>query len=58
MTKTFTCHDVGVDCDWKTRAENEEGVMEAIQAHAAEVHPDIELTPELVDAVKAAIKDE
>ena len=32
--------------------------MAAIQAHAAEAHSDIELTPELVDAVKAGINDE
>jgi hypothetical protein len=31
--------------------------MAAIQAHATEVHPDVELTPELVNMVRAAIKD-
>ncbi len=57
MGKTYTCRDVGVDCDWATSAENEDGVMANIQAHAAEVHPDVELTEELVLAVRAAIKD-
>ncbi|MBT3534616.1 MAG: DUF1059 domain-containing protein [Rhodospirillaceae bacterium] len=56
MAKTYTCRDVGVDCDWKTSAEDEDGIMAAIQVHAAEVHADIELTPELVDMVRAAIK--
>jgi predicted small metal-binding protein len=42
MSKTYTCRDVGVDCDWNT----------------SEVHPTIELTPELVEAVRGAIKDE
>ena len=57
MSRTYTCRDVGVDSDWKTSADTDEGVMAAIQAHAAEVHPDVELTPELVDMVRAAIKD-
>jgi len=48
---------VGVDCDWATSAETEDGVMANIQAHAAEVHPNIELTDELVAAVRGAIKD-
>jgi hypothetical protein len=31
--------------------------MAKIQEHAAKVHPTIELTPELVEAVRGAIKD-
>ncbi len=57
MAKTYTCRDVGVDCDWKTSGETEDEVMATIQAHAAQVHPEIELTPELVETVKRAIKD-
>ncbi len=57
MTKTYTCRDVGVDCDWATSGETEDEVMANIGAHAAEVHPEIELTPELLTAVKAVIKD-
>ncbi len=58
MAKTYTCRDVGVDCDWKTSGATEDEVMTTIQAHAAQVHPTIELTPELVATVKRAIKDE
>ncbi len=57
MTKSYTCRDVGVECDWKTNAETEGEIMAAIQKHAAEVHPTVELTPELVGAVRAAIKE-
>ncbi len=28
MVKTFTCRDVGVDCDWSASSETEEGLME------------------------------
>ncbi len=58
MPKTYTCRDVGVDCDWKTSAETEDEIMGAIKGHAAEIHPGIELTPELVEKVRGAIKDE
>ncbi len=58
MTKTYTCRDVGVDCDWKTTGETEDEVMANIQEHAAHTHPDVELTPDLVDAVRGAIKTE
>ena len=57
MTKSFTCRDVGVDCDWETSAETKDEVMAAIRTHAGEVHPTIELTPELMETVGAAIKD-
>ena len=57
MGKTYTCRDVGVDCDWATSTENKDGVMANIPAHAAEVHPDVDLTEELVLAGRAAIKD-
>ena len=56
MAKTYTCRDVGVDCDWKTTGATEDEVMTSIGEHAAQVHPEIELTPELMDAVRGAIK--
>lgn len=58
MAKTYTCRDVGVDCDWNTSGETEDEVMATISEHAAQVHPEIELTPELVAAVREVIKDE
>ena len=58
MAKTYTCRDVGVDCDWKTTGATEDEVMASISEHAAQVHPTIELTPELVAAVRKVIKDE
>ncbi len=58
MVKTYTCKDVGVDCDWKTSGETEDDVMASIGEHAAQVHPEIDLTPELMASVRAVIKDE
>ncbi len=56
-TTTYTCRDVGVDCDWKTTGATEEEVMASIREHAAQVHPAIDLTPELMETVRKAIKD-
>ena len=58
MPKSYTCRDVGVDCDWKTVAGTEDEILANVKKHAAEVHPTIELTPELVNSVRGAIKDE
>ncbi len=58
MAKTYTCRDVGVDCDWKTTGATEDEVMASIGEHAAQVHPTIELTPELLAAVRKVIKDD
>jgi len=44
MVITYTCRDVGVDCDWSASSETEEGLMELIGEHAKIVHPEIELT--------------
>jgi predicted small metal-binding protein len=57
MPKTYTCRDVGVNCDWKTSAETEDEIMATVSKHAAEAHPTIELTPELVETVRQAIKE-
>jgi predicted small metal-binding protein len=58
MAKTYTCRDVGVECDWKTTGATEDEVMASISEHAGQEHPEIELTPELVAAVRRVIKDE
>ncbi len=58
MVITYTCRDVGVDCDWSASNETEEGLMELIAEHAKNEHPEIELTPELVAQVKGAFKEE
>ena len=58
MAKTYTCRNVGVDCDWKTSGTTEDEVMASISEHAAQIHPTIDLTLELVAAVRKVIKDE
>ena len=58
MAKTYTCRDVGLDCDWKTSGATDDEVMALIGEHAAKVHLTIELTPDVVASVRGVIKDE
>ena len=56
--KVIHCRDVGFDCEGVVRANTEEEVVAMAAEHAAEVHGVTELTPEIVEAVKSAIRDE
>ena len=58
MTKGFTCSDAGVDCNWSVNANTEEELMTKIAEHAKEHHGFDPIPPELVEKVKAAIKDQ
>ena len=57
MTKSISCADTGVDCNWSTSAETEEELMEKVAHHAKEDHPGMEITPELVGNIKSHIKE-
>ena len=39
MPKTFTCQDVGVDCDWKTVGETEDEILAAAPSADRSVDP-------------------
>lgn len=58
MAKTYTCRDVGVDCDWTVRGETEEEVMQKIRDHARATHNMQEIPQELASKVRDAIRDE
>jgi predicted small metal-binding protein len=57
MTKTLTCRDVGVDCDFVAQGETEQEVMEKARQHARKDHGYADIPPELEEKVKAAIHD-
>ena len=56
MAKTYTCRDVGVDCDWKVGGGAE--VLRKIRDHARAVHKMDPIPPDLERKVRAAIRDE
>lgn len=58
MGKVLKCRDIGVDCDFEARGENEAEILQKAAEHAKSCHQGIELTPELQSKIKAAIQDE
>ncbi len=58
MAKVLRCKDVGFDCEGVIRAETEEEVLKMAAEHAQSVHNLNELSDEVVEKVRAAIRDE
>jgi predicted small metal-binding protein len=56
MTKSFTCSDAGVNCNWIASSENDEDLLNKIEEHATTVHNFKEISPELYEKVKNAIR--
>jgi predicted small metal-binding protein len=54
-TMRIACNDVVPGCGFTASADTEEELIEAVAAHAARDHGVVEVTPELVEKVKAAI---
>ena len=57
MAKSIKCLDVGVDCDFEARAENEAELMKKVAEHARTAHGITQIPAEMVAKVKAAIHD-
>jgi len=55
-TKCIACADVVPGCDFTASAETEEALMAQVVSHAAHAHGVTEVTPDLAEKVKAAIK--
>lgn len=58
MAKVLRCSDVGFECDAVIHAETEEEVLKQAAEHARTVHNLQEMTEEVVDKVRGAIRDE
>lgn len=54
--KRIACGDVVPGCDFTATAATEEELMQKVVAHASQHHGVTEVTPELAQKVKAAIK--
>ena len=57
MARTFACREVDIDCQWLITAESEDRLLTKIQGHVAEVHRDLEMTPEFTAKVQGAFRD-
>lgn len=58
MPKVLRCADVVGSCDFVARGESEQEILIQAAEHARSVHNINEITPEVADKVKAAIRDE
>ena len=58
MAKRLRCRDVGMDCDFETRAATEEEILKKAAAHAQSVHSMKVIPKEVLEKVRAAIRDE
>jgi predicted small metal-binding protein len=56
--KAVNCRDVGVDCDFVARGETDDEVLRQCGEHARSAHGYSDVPPELVDKVRAAIREE
>jgi predicted small metal-binding protein len=58
MGKKLSCRDVGVDCDFVARGNSVEEILEKAREHARKDHGFPDIPPDLVERVKALIRDE
>ncbi len=58
MTKVVNCSDVGFECEGVIRAETEEEALKLVAEHAKAVHGMQEVTPDVVEKVRAVMRDE
>jgi len=55
--KTFTCRDVGVDCDWKTQGSNEQEILKAVEEHGKKAHKMDKIDEALKNKIRAKIRE-
>ena len=58
MAKVLRCADVTGTCDSVARGSSEQDIMQQAAAHAQSAHNIQEVTPELAEKVRSAIRDE
>ncbi len=56
MAFSIVCADAGSDCPAIFTTETREELMDHITIHAGKAHPDMEMTPELVQQISGLIK--
>ena len=54
--RQLRCRDVGLDCDYVVRGNSDEDVMRQAAAHAQRDHGIEEITPDLAERVRSAIR--
>jgi len=57
MKKSFSCKDVGSDCDFTICGKTEDEIFRKAKKHALKEHNMSELTQEFKDKARSAIRD-
>lgn len=58
MPKVLRCADVVGSCDYVARGDSEQEILDQASEHARSAHGLQEITPEVAEKVRAAIRDE
>ena len=58
MPKVLRCADVVGSCDFVARGESEQEILTQAAEHARSAHNINEITPDVAEKVRAAIRDE
>jgi predicted small metal-binding protein len=56
MAYSIECKDLGTTCPGAFTSATEGELLKHVEVHASIAHPEMELTPETVDAVKAIVR--
>ena len=57
MSKTLSCRDVGVDCDFIARANTEKELFELCEKHAKKSHNMKSIPPDLREKMRKHIRE-
>ncbi len=57
MTKEFHCRDVGFDCDGIVQGQTEDELMSKVAIHAKEVHNMTDISEDVVNKIKSAVRE-
>jgi predicted small metal-binding protein len=55
--KQFKCDDVVPGCQWVTRSDDEQQLLEEIQVHARDEHGMDHVPPEVADQIRSVITE-
>jgi predicted small metal-binding protein len=55
--KEFNCRDMGYDCDFNVRGDNQDEMMSQIEGHGRSSHGLTEFTQDLKDKVLSKFRD-
>ena len=58
MSKVLRCADVVGSCDFVARGDSEQEILQKASEHARSAHNIDEITPDVAEKVRAAIRDE